>query len=132
MIFDELDNFSRVAHGIGHFDVANHDAASVRQVLPADHAATVFVIGRQDFVAWLEVEAAGYVVHAFGCIARQRDFVQLGPNELRSLGSHRFHLIAEAAPSIGQRIALQFGEVRGQGVGRYAGRRPNAAAVEMH
>ena len=132
MIFDELDNFSRVAHGIGHFDAANHHAASARQVLPADHAAAVLVIGRQHFVARLEVEAAGYVVHALGRVARQRDFVQFGPNELRSLGPHRFHLIAEAAPSIGQRIALQLGEVRGLGVGHHAGRRANTAAVEMH
>ena len=77
-----------------------------RQVLPADHAAAVFVIGRQHFVARLEIEAAGYVVHAFGRIARQRDFVQLGPNELGPLGPHLFHLAAEAAPGIGQRIAF--------------------------
>ena len=35
----------------------------------------VLVIGRQHLVARLEVEAAGYVVHAFGRVARQRDFV---------------------------------------------------------
>ena len=101
-------------------------------MLPADHAAAVFVIGRQHLVARLEVEAAGYVVHALGRVARQRDFVQLGSDELRSLGSHCFHLVAEAAPGIGQWIALQLGEVRGQGVGHHAGRCANTAAVEMH
>ena len=69
------------------------------------------------------------MVHAFGRVARQRDFVQLGPDELRPLGPHRFHLFTEAA---GQWIALQLGEVRGQSVSYHARRRPNTAAVEMH
>ena len=75
-------------------------------MLPADHAAAVLVIRRQHLVARLEVEAAGYVVHALGRVARQHDLVQLGPNELGPLGPHLFHLAAEAAPGIGQRIAF--------------------------
>ena len=54
------------------------------------------------------------------------------PMNSAPFGSHRFHLFTEAAPSVGQRIALQLGEVRGQGVSYHARRRPNTATVEMH
>src|ERR1700683_33943 len=76
-----MEHGRRIRHGTRKRDLFHHDAVALGLELPRRIAAAVFLVGGEDFVAGLHVNAVGDVVVGFGGVADERDLVAGGSDE---------------------------------------------------
>ena len=67
--------------GLGQLDFLYHDAVALGAEIPWVLAAGMLLVGHEDFVAGLEIDAVGDVVIGFGGISEERDLVAVAADE---------------------------------------------------
>jgi len=127
VIFDQLQDLFLALHRIGQGQVDHFDSPASSQMLPADHAPAVLVVGGEDLVARLQVEPLGDHVHALGGIARHGDFVRGGIEKLGRPGRH----LIPGSKAVVHRVAFELAHAGANRVDHHAGRGSHAATVEV-
>ena len=95
VVGDQLEDLLFALRGRRDLELHNLETAVFGQVLPADHAAAVFVVGGQDFVPWLQLEPGGDPVHALGGVGGEGDLVLGDPQEGSGFVPHAFDLAVQ-------------------------------------
>ena len=85
-VIEEVEHLRRVFDRAGERDFFHHDAVALGLEIPGMFAAGMLLVGHQDFVAGLHVDAVGDVAVGFGGVAQQSDFVATGSRRMRRAG----------------------------------------------